>query len=121
MRYRTKSLAFTLLFSLFLLPLLSQINTIEKTISIMLEQEDNYFFIDVEHYPKMMNELPIGIFDSGTGGLTVFNSIITMDLFNNENHNKGTDGVNDFSGEQFIYLGDLANMPYGNYHHRKPA
>lgn len=82
----------------------------------MLAQKDNYFYIDVEHYPKKREKLPIGIFDSGTGGLTVFNSIINLDEFDNIHHTVGGDHANDFEGEKFIYLGDLANMPYGNYH-----
>jgi len=89
---------------------------IEDIIQIMLTQKDNYFYIDVEHYPKKKKELPIGIFDSGTGGLTVFNSIVNLDEFSNTHHGYGGDHVNDFEGEKFIYLGDLANMPYGNYH-----
>src|SRR5690606_5327362 len=28
----------------------------------------------------------------------------------------GSDGISDFSKEQFIYLADQANMPYGNYY-----
>ncbi|MDU9050051.1 MAG: aspartate/glutamate racemase family protein [Candidatus Electrothrix sp. Rat3] len=82
----------------------------------MLTEKDNYFYIDTEHYPNKKKELPIGIFDSGTGGLTVFNSIINLDEFSNTHHGYGGDHVNDFKGEKFIYLGDLANMPYGNYH-----
>lgn len=45
--------------------------------------------------------LPIGVFDSGTGGLTILNTIIK---------NK------DLSKEKYIYLADQANMPYGNYY-----
>tara|TARA_Y100001960_G_scaffold311895_1_gene373006 strand:- start:418 stop:1206 length:789 start_codon:yes stop_codon:yes gene_type:complete len=40
---------------------------------------------------------PIGIFDSGLGGLTVLKYLIKF-----------------FPNEKFIYLGDLANLPYGN-------
>ncbi|MCX6200879.1 MAG: hypothetical protein NTW77_01405, partial [Bacteroidetes bacterium] len=28
--------------------------------------------------------LPIGVFDSGTGGLTVLEALLTLDAFNNE-------------------------------------
>ena len=57
----------------------------------------------------------IGVFDSGIGGLTVLNEIVTIDRFNNLTHEPGPDGEPDFAGESFIYLGDQANMPYGNY------
>ncbi|OGT30622.1 MAG: glutamate racemase [Gammaproteobacteria bacterium RIFCSPHIGHO2_12_FULL_35_23] len=42
------------------------------------------------------NSLPIGIFDSGMGGLTVLNEL-----------------VKELPNESFIYLGDTARLPYG--------
>ena len=59
--------------------------------------------------------LPIGVFDSGTGGLTVLEAILKLDAFNNETGKPGADGKPDFTKEQFEYLADQANMPYGNY------
>ncbi len=44
----------------------------------------------------MQNTLPIGIFDSGVGGLTVYRAL----------HNR-------LPNEHFIYLGDTARVPYG--------
>ena len=61
------------------------------------------------------NNLPIGVFDSGTGGLTVLEAILKLDAFNNETGKPGADGKPDFDKEQFEYLADQANMPYGNY------
>ena len=43
-----------------------------------------------------MNEQPIGIFDSGVGGLTVYRAL----------HDR-------LPNERFIYLGDTARVPYG--------
>lgn len=43
-----------------------------------------------------MNNAPIGIFDSGLGGLTVARAIIDQ-----------------LPGESVIYIGDTANSPYG--------
>lgn len=60
-------------------------------------------------------EKPIGVFDSGTGGLTVLQAILTLDSFNNTTGLPGSDGIPDFSNEIFQYLADQANMPYGNY------
>ena len=40
---------------------------------------------------------PIGIFDSGLGGLTVLKKL-----------------QNQFPNETFIYIGDTAHLPYGN-------
>jgi glutamate racemase len=45
----------------------------------------------------MLNNKPIGIFDSGYGGLTVFRSIFK-----------------ELPGYDYIYLGDTARAPYGN-------
>ena len=45
---------------------------------------------------KAKNELPIGIFDSGVGGLTVYRAL----------HDR-------LPNEHFIYLGDTARVPYG--------
>src|SRR6185436_6132565 len=42
------------------------------------------------------NELPIGIFDSGVGGLTVYRAL----------HDR-------LPNEHFVYLGDTARVPYG--------
>ena len=45
----------------------------------------------------MNNNLPIGIFDSGLGGLTVLKSLKKL-----------------LPQESFIYIGDTAHVPYGN-------
>ena len=42
------------------------------------------------------NNQPIGIFDSGVGGLTVLKELTTL-----------------LPNEQFIYFGDTAHLPYG--------
>ena len=57
------------------------------------------------------NSLPIGVFDSGTGGLTVLEAILKLDAFNNETGEPGADGKPDFTKEQFQYLADQATMP----------
>lgn len=44
-----------------------------------------------------MNQRPIGIFDSGLGGITVLRSLAEK-----------------FPHESFVYLGDIARLPYGN-------
>jgi len=64
---------------------------------------------------KNKKGLPIGVFDSGTGGLTVLEAMLTLDAFNNVTGKPGADGKPDFDKEYFQYLADQANMPYGNY------
>ena len=59
--------------------------------------------------------LPIGVFDSGVGGLTVLESLLQLDAYHNDTLAPGPDGRPDFANERFIYFGDQANMPYGNY------
>ncbi|MFV1964248.1 MAG: hypothetical protein ACC628_02405 [Pirellulaceae bacterium] len=63
-----------------------------------------------------ISRFPIGVFDSGTGGLTVLETILTMDAFENSSHTSSAhgDGQLDFNNESFIFLADQANMPYGN-------
>jgi len=47
-------------------------------------------------YNRPMDSRPVGVFDSGTGGLTVLHEcLVTM------------------PHEDFVYLGDLARLPYG--------
>ena len=58
---------------------------------------------------------PVGVFDSGLGGLTVLERLLDVDMFNNSTGKPGADGVPDFAAESFQYLGDQANMPYGDY------
>ena len=59
--------------------------------------------------------LPVGVFDSGTGGLTVLEKILSLDAFDNATGAPEPDGVPDFAAESFQYLADQANMPYGVY------
>ena len=73
------------------------------------------YSFDAAAYKGDLKELPIGVFDSGIGGLTVLEAILGLDAFNNETLQPGADGKRDFENERFIYLGDQANMPYGNY------
>lgn len=85
---------------------------LEQTI---LSDTSNFYYVDVINYPVKNKSLPIGIFDSGTGGLTVMDAIVNYDGFNNQNKAGDPDGILDFEKEYFIYLADQANMPYGNY------
>lgn len=58
--------------------------------------------------------LPIGVFDSGIGGISVFDEILNADNYN-EAGERVSDSVPDFKEESFIYMADQANMPYSNY------
>ena len=58
---------------------------------------------------------PIGVFDSGLGGLTVLERLLDVDLMDNATGKSGADGIPDLARERFVYLGDQANMPYGDY------
>lgn len=83
----------------------------------ILKDTSSYFYIHAANYPKQNKTLPIGIFDSGTGGLTVLDAIVNYDKHNNDENTSlsNGDGKLDFQQESFIYLGDMANMPYGQY------
>lgn len=74
------------------------------------------FAADLQHLRRgPQRDLPIGVFDSGIGGLTVLEAILKVDLVDNRTGKPGPDGIPDLAGERFIYLGDQANMPYGSY------
>jgi glutamate racemase len=66
-------------------------------------------------YQKDLVGLPVGVFDSGIGGLTVLEALFSLDVFHNDTLQPGADGRPDFADERFQYFGDQANMPYGNY------
>ena len=83
--------------------------------SAILDNEDSFYHVNFKTYPQMDKSLPIGVFDSGTGGLTVLDALVNFDGHNNSNQEKGGDAIPDFVSEKFIYLADQANMPYGNY------
>lgn len=87
----------------------------DNIVSTIINDKSNFYHIDMANYPSSDKSLPIGVFDSGTGGLTVLKAIINYDENQNNSHEKGSDGTLDFNKESFIYLGDQANMPYGNY------
>ena len=48
-------------------------------------------------FTQQSQSQPIGVFDSGVGGLTVLKHLI-----------------HSMPGEEFVYLGDTARVPYGN-------
>jgi glutamate racemase len=73
------------------------------------------YSFDVAALKKDTRDLPIGVFDSGIGGLTVLEAILTLDAFHNDTLQPGSDGKPDFAEQRFEYFGDQANMPYGNY------
>ena len=80
-----------------------------------LSEAGSNFYVDFSSYPEDMHLLPIGVFDSGTGGLTVLEKLVALDQFDNITGAIDRDSLLDFAGEHFIYLADQANMPYGNY------
>ena len=81
----------------------------------ILANPQSPYYVDFAHYPKADPGLPVGVFDSGTGGLTVLNAIVAYDEHNNASGAEGSDGQPDFAHEDMIYLADQANLPYGNY------
>lgn len=76
---------------------------------------DAVYSFDQAVFREDTRHLPIGVFDSGIGGLTVLEAILSLDVFQNDSLKPGADGKPDFANERFIYFGDQANMPYGNY------
>ena len=80
-----------------------------------MQSYKSFYHVDFKQYPVNDKTLPVGVFDSGTGGLTVLNAIVNFDEFQNQTNKNKADGQPDFAKEKFLYLADQANMPYGNY------
>jgi glutamate racemase len=116
----TKKFIRVLIFSA-LLPCLFSCHTKKEgatdipVITKILSDTTSRFYVDFANYPNDRKNLPIGVFDSGTGGLTVLEKLLVYDEYNNETGEKQADGIADLAAENFTYLGDIANMPYGNY------
>jgi glutamate racemase len=84
-------------------------------VSAIIDNKDNFYYTNFANFNYKDKKLPVGVFDSGIGGLTVLDAIVNYDYNTNSTHKKGSDGLPDFEKESFIYFGDQANMPYGNY------
>jgi glutamate racemase len=84
-------------------------------VELVKQGESEIFTVPPGRYEAGTKGLPIGVFDSGIGGFTVLAAILRLDVFNNATHEPGPDGRPDFEHERFVYLGNQANMPYGNY------
>ena len=89
-----------------------QKSKVSAIIDEILYNKQSFYYTD---FSKVRHKnLPVGVFDSGTGGLTVLEAILNFDEYDLKGK-PNPDGVKDFSKESFIYFGDQANMPYGNY------
>lgn len=101
--------------AILLLLWLSPVVSAEDLRQAILQNPKSPFYLDFAAYPRQDPGLPIGIFDSGTGGLTVLNAVVSYDEHQNQSGEEGADGIPDFAQEDLIYLADQANMPYGTY------
>ncbi len=75
-------------------------NRPENIKDAVLNHRSSFFYVDFKSYPSSDPALPVGVFDSGTGGLSVLADIVQHE---------------GLAHESYIYMGDLANMPYGSY------
>ena len=66
-----------------------------------LNEKNSKFYADFGSFPKERAKLPIGVFDSGTGGLTVLEVLLKNDMVNNVTGEDGQDGIPDLAGENF--------------------
>ena len=80
--------------------------TPQSLVDVVQQGECDLFSVPFDRYRTDTKDLPIGVFDSGIGGLTVLAEIINLDSFNNKTHKPGSDGIPDFENERFMYLGD---------------
>ena len=61
----------------------------------VLNDPQDYYYFDFKANTKVSSTLPIGMFDSGTGGLTVLRALVDFDQHNNSNQTSipGGDGI----------------------------
>ncbi len=52
-------------------------------VETILQNRESFYYLDVAHYPHDDASLPIGVFDSGTGGLTVLREVVDCDRYDN--------------------------------------
>lgn len=90
------------------------LNPHQEFLSEVLEKNDSFYGVTGKRNKQLNKQFAIGMFDSGIGGLTVFDAVVNADYFDSSNEDK-PDGIKDFNREQFIYFADQANMPYSNY------
>ncbi len=115
MRYLSLLLAAGLLFSCVANNTKTEAVEFSPIMDKALNDESSRFYANFKEFPQEKKLLPIGVFDSGTGGLTVLEVLLSIDKIDNITGELNPDGIPDFAGENFQYLGDMANMPYGNY------
>ena len=60
--------------------------------------------VEAQHHAEKASA-PIGVFDSGVGGLTVLDKLLSVDVVNNDTGEAGADGIPDLQGERFTFLG----------------
>ena len=96
-----------------LIPILAACNSGKKReivkfspiIEKALHDETSHYYADFSKFPAEKRTLPIGVFDSGTGGLTVLEVMLTIDKMDNITGEPGSDGIPDFAGENFTGTG----------------
>lgn len=84
---------------------------------VILKDNKNFYFIDARKYPVNNSALPIGIFDSGTGGLSVLNDLLDFKVtdYNPAFITPTALETHPLRNESWVFLADMANMPYGSY------
>ncbi|MBU1677488.1 MAG: Asp/Glu/hydantoin racemase, partial [Bacteroidetes bacterium] len=65
-----------LLLSIIVLACNSENVSKKNIVETILTEKNSYYYVDVENYPTENRSLPVGVFDSGTGGLTVLDAIL---------------------------------------------
>ena len=80
-----------------------------------LKDGSSNYYQDFSAYKSSTQHLPVGVFDSGTGGLNILEKMLTLDCFDNITGSSQKDSIPDFAGEHFSYYMDIANTPYSNY------
>ncbi|MCI2121681.1 MAG: hypothetical protein LKK19_03135, partial [Bacteroidales bacterium] len=113
---KIKLLCFSLILTVFLSSGCKRTEKVVEPVELIpvaesaIKDVTSVYYRDFSDYsPIEFSKLPVGVFDSGTGGLNVVEQILTMDSFDNITGKAVPDGIPDFAGEDLQYLDDYAN------------
>ena len=65
-------------------------------VQVIGQDKSDIFSIPFNQYHGKVAQYPIGVFDSGIGGMTVLEAILKIDRFDNTTHKANPDGKPDF-------------------------
>jgi len=70
----------------------------------VLSDENSPWYIDRSAYPTYRSQLPVGIYGTDESCLSMLETLLELDAFDNITGDEGADGIKDFAGEYFSLI-----------------